>query len=467
MQVISQRAVGASATVFLAFFLTPDDFGLVAMMAVFLAIASSAMGSGFSQALVRKDTVTQVDLDTAFICNLVLGVIAYFVLYLVAPFIGEFYNDSRLIVMIRVSGLAVIVSSFGVVQLAILSRNLHFKAQFRATVPASLISGLAAVALAILGAGAWSLIFQTLAAGLITTIILWCQSTWRPTFHFDKASGIDMYGFGYKLFISGLIDTIFRNIYVIVIARIFDSTTAGLFYFANSLKQLAIDQLVQAVQTVSYPALAAVQAESTKLSSGYREIIRIVTYVVFPISLMLASIMYPLFRILFPERWWPAASYAELMFVAGFMYPLHAINLNILKVKGRSDLFLYLEIVKKIITSVILYFTYEYGVIAILYGQIAQSFLAYFANSWFSAKLINYGIKSQLVDIMPAAMLSFLLSAILYSISQLLVDDMKYWCVPLFFVVIATYVVLSHIFRVSAYLSLRSIILQRLAMQSR
>lgn len=400
-QQLATRGVGILVTLLLARFLVPEDFGLVAMMAVFLALGSSLMDSGFREALIRLENITQEDYATAFYANIVLGLISYGILFAAAPAIAGFYEEPRLVDLIRVASLSVIIMSFQVVQVASLSRKLNFKAQLKASLPASMISGVIAVGLAYVGWGVWALVSQTLLNAFVQTVLLWRMEGWRPTRQFSWPSLKGMYNFGYKLFLSGVLDTVFQNLYVIVIAKVFSAPVAGLYFFANKIKELIVQQLVRSIQAVTYPALASVQNDDARLKQGYKKIVVLMTVTLFPGILFTAALAGPLFQILLPEKWYPAVPYFQLLCLVALMMPLHSINLNILKVKGRSDLFLYLEIAKKAVHGVALLITYRYGVIAILVGQIVISFINYIPNSYFSSRLLGYGVAEQVKDFGP------------------------------------------------------------------
>ena len=405
---LARRGVGILVTLLLARFLVPEDFGLVAMMAVFLALGGSLMDSGFREALIRLESITQEDYATAFYANLVLGLISYGVLFSAAPSIAGFYEEPRLVELIRVASLTVIIMSFQVVQVASLIRKLNFKAQLKASFPASVISGIVAVYLAYTGWGVWALVSQTLLNALLHTALLWKMEGWRPTRQFSWPSIKGMYNFGYKLFLSGVLDTVFQNLYVIVIAKVFSAPVAGLYFFANKIKELIVQQLVSSIQSVTYPALASVQNDDARLKQGYKKIVILMTMMLFPGILFTAALAEPIFQLLLPEQWSPAVPYFQLLCIVSVMLPLHSINLNILKVKGRSDLFLYLEIIKKSINGLVLFGTYQYGVHAIIFGQIATSVINYIPNSYFSSKLLNYGIREQIGDFVPTLIISFL-----------------------------------------------------------
>lgn len=402
----AKRGVSILVTLLLAKFLVPEDFGLVAMMAVFLTLGQTLMDSGFREALIRLESVRQEDYATAFYANLALGLVSYGILYVAAPVIAEFYEEPRLVTLIRVSSLTVVITSFQVVQVASLSRELNFKVQLKASFPAGVISGILAVCLAYLGMGVWALIIQMLLNAIVHTTLLWVLEGWRPTRQFSWPSIGVMYNFGYKLFLSGILDTIFQNLYVIVIAKIFSAQVAGLYFFAQKIKELIVQQLVTSIQKVTYPALASLQSDEVRLKRGYKNIVVLMSTTLFPGILFIAVVAGPVFELLLPDKWLPAVPYFQLLCIATIMLPLHSVNLNILKVKGRSDLFLYLEVIKKTINVLTLLATYRYGVYAILAGQIATSVINYLPNSYFSSKLLGYGIGEQIRDFVPVLAIS-------------------------------------------------------------
>ncbi len=415
LEQIFRVGIQTITTIILAWFLLPEDFGLMAMIAVFFAIANSLMDSGFSHALIRKKEVSQTDYSTAFYTNLVLGLLVYALLFASAPFIASFYDEPRLIMLVRVVGLVVIINSFQLVQVADLTRKLNFKVQFKVALPSAIFSGVVAVSMAALGFGVWSLVAQMLISSFVATALYWIINKWRPSKDFSIESLNEMFGFGSKLLASGLIDTAFQNVYVIIIGKLFSATLVGYYFFAQGIQQLVVIQLTGAVQKVTYPALSSIQDDNTALKAFYRRIIQVVTYIVFPCMIALVVLAKPLFSLMLKEDWLPAVPFLQLLCIAGLLYPLHAINLNILKVKGRSDLFLYLEIVKKLMIVTIILISVRFGIFGILIGQIVSSVLAYIPNSYFSIKLINYSVSEQFHDFIPTLLLSVTMGLIMHA----------------------------------------------------
>ncbi len=423
LELTGRQGIGIRVTLLLARFLSPADFGLVAMLSVFFAIANALMDAGFRQALIRKKDATPADYSTMFYTNLALGLLSYGLLFISSPAIASFYKEPRLILLNRVIGLVVIINSFQFIQVVDLTRRLDFKTQFKVTVPAGVISGIVTVVMATKGFGVWSLVAQMLISPLLITISLWAINTWRPSFAFSIESFRDLFSFGSKLFLSGVLDIVFRNLYVIVIGKLFAATVVGWYFFATKVIEIVVGQLSGSIQKATYPALASIQDDDARLKNAYRKVIKATVYVVFPAMTFLAALAEPLFRLLLNPRWLPTVPYLQLLCVSALVYPLHVVNLNVLQVKGRSDLFLYLEILKKGIIVFVILISVHYGIYGLLLGQIATSFLAYIPNSYFSAKLISYPAKEQLVDVIPTLGIALLSGTVMFLIGLLLDSD--------------------------------------------
>ena len=417
---LSLRGISTVITVVLARFLAPEAFGVIAMLSVFIQLANSLMESGFKQAIIQRKNTTHLDYCTVFFSNILLGVVSYIVLYIIAPYIADFYNKQELIDLIRIIAITIVINSFRSIQEARLHKELNFKNLVIASIPSALISGFIAIIFAAAGKGVWALAIQMILSSLFTTLALWKMHSWRPTFVFSVDSFIDMYKFGSKLFISGIINTIFRNLYVIVIAKVFSATEAGYYYFAFKIQQLVIFQLVLAVQQVTFSAFTSIQHDSDKLKKGYRQLLTIFAYTVFPVTLLLCAVSRPIFIIFLNESWVPAVPILQLLLLAALLLPLQTVNLNILQVAGRSDLFLVLEIVKKTVLAGILAMTFSQGIYAILIGGVINSIIGYLINSHYSKELTGYGRGEQIRDSIPALLSSLLVMLPLYVVVEFL-----------------------------------------------
>lgn len=458
-ELILRRGIGIAVTFILAFFLNPDDFGLMAIMTIFIAVGTSLMQSGFREALIRLSLVNQSVLNSAFFANIILGIISYCILYFSAPVVANFYEEKDLTLLIQVTSLAIVISSFQSVPNAILSRAMNFRAQFGANFPAGIISGIAGVIAAVYGVGVWALVVQVIMHALISTTLFWRLSGWSPSFKIDVDALFVMYRFGYKLFLSSFIDIVFRNIYLLLIAKVFTTSIAGLYFFADSIKRLVVDQLVSSIQSVTYPALSKRQDDEGNLKNNYKKLIKITSLIMFPVLLFISVLSELIFEIFLPANWLEAADYLVLMCWAALLYPIHAINLNILKVKERSDIYLGLEIIKKTLVIFILSFTFNYGVEAIIVGQIFGSFLVYIPNAYFTKKMINYGYLEQLKDFVPTLLIGIIASIVG---SMVVINSTE--ILPLFSlllsggIMITVYIILNYIFQYSLYKDILKVI---------
>lgn len=418
---LARRGVGIMVTLLLARFLVPEDFGLVAMITVFLALGQSLMDSGFRQALIRLPEITETDYSTAFYANMLLGLISYGILFCAAPAISTFYEESQLTDLVRVASLTIVVNAFRVVQVASLSRDLNFKVQMQAGVPASMISGAVAIGLAYWEFGVWALVAQSLIAAVVHTAILWWRQGWRPSKSFSFVSLREMYNFGYKLFLSGSLEIIFKNIYPLVIAKVFTASSAGLYFFADRIRELVVSQLLHSIQAVTFPALSKKQASATDLKNGYRRVIKVIIALYVPLVAGLILVAPWLFELLFPEDWYPAHRYLQILSLAALLQPIHSLNLNILRVLGRSDILLSLQILKKIVTALVLLITSQISLEAVMWGQVIQSVVFYFPNKYYSDRLIDYSFVEQFRDVG----LYYLASAIVFGVSSWVVIQMQ------------------------------------------
>ena len=334
-------------------------------------------------------------------------------LLLSAPAISTYFNEPRLYVTIQVLGVSVIINSFSIIQRTILIKLIDFKKQTLISLTSTLLSGVCAILMAYQGYGFWSLVAKQIIAILVSSILLWFLSNWRPLWEFSIQSFKELFGFGYKLLISGLIDNLYRNIYLIVIGKYFSIHELGFFTRANDFSKLPSEGLSSVIGRVSYPILASIQDDKLKLKSYYSKLIRSTMLITFVLMLGLVAVAEPLVISLLGEKWRPAIIYIQLLSLVGMLYPLHALNLNMLQLLGRSDLFLKLEIIKKLISIPIIIVGVLFGVKEMIIGMLFSSFFAYYLNSYWSGKLINYSMRSQLMDIIPSFILAVIMCSVL------------------------------------------------------
>ena len=392
---------GASTvfTLFLAKLLAPESFGLIAMITIVFQVATVIVQSGLGQSLIRSESVSQTDLNTVFYTNMVMAGLVYAAIFFSAPWVAHFYEQPVLVELLRVTALVVVFNAAKMVQVAVLVRAMNFKAQMKANTTGVLLSGTAAVAAAYAGFGVWSLALQIVASAVVSTLILWIASTWRPSWSFSIRSFRHHFSFGVNLLAEGLLEVVFQNSYVLVIGRFFSAEMAGLYYFARRISDLISQQFTGAVQQATYPALATLQNETENLKAKYREIIQVTMAIISPIMFLIAALSEPVVSLLFGEKWLGAVPYIQVLSWVAVLYPLHALNVNALKVKGRSDLVLKVGFVKKAVSLSILVASIPYGVLGIVVGQAVASTLALLPNTYFCRRLVNYSLMEQMADI--------------------------------------------------------------------
>ena len=391
----------------------------MAILTIFIAVSNSIVDSGFSNALIRKTDARRVDYNTVFLFNLLVSGLLYVVLFLAAPAISRFFKEPLLVEVMRVIGWVLVINALAIIPRTLFVKEVNFKTQTKISLIASISSGVIGIGMAWTGMGVWSLVGQQLSRQLLNTLFLWIYCTWRPAWEFSMQSFKELFGFGSKILLSGLLNTIFNEIYSLVIGRCYTSAQLGQYTRANQFNQIFSSNLTTVIQRVSYPVLSSIQDESERLREAYRKVIKSTMLISFACMLGLAAVARPLILILIGEKWLPAVGFLQIICFSGMLYPLHAINLNILQVKGRSDLFLRLEIIKKIIAVGPLVLGVLYNIEYMLWGSVCTSLIAYFLNSYYSADLIDYPTKEQIKDILPTFLVSFVTAAVMWSLTLL------------------------------------------------
>ena len=416
---ITNYGIAFIVGIVLARILTPEEYGVMAMVTIFIAVSNSIVDSGFSNALIRKTSIRSVDYNTVFYFNLIVSIFLYLILYVSAPAISVFFKEPVLVDVMRVIGWVLIINAFAIIPRTILVRNINFKTQTKVSLIASLSSGIIGIGMALTGWGVWSLVGQQLTRQLFNTVFLWIFCRWRPLWEFSIQSFKELFGFGSKLLASGLIDTIYKDIYSLIIGRFYSAADLGQYTRASQFSTIFSSNLTSVVQRVSYPVLSSIQNEPERLLGAYRRVIKTTMLVTFACMLGLGAAAKPLILLLIGEKWLPAVSFLQIICFAGMLYPLHAINLNILQVKGRSDLFLKLEIIKKVIAVIPIAIGIFYGIEFMLWGSVCTSFVAFFLNSYYSADLIGYPTLRQIKDVLPTFLVSLIVAGIMWGLSFL------------------------------------------------
>ncbi len=403
----------------LARLLSPEEYGLIAIITIFISVFNSIVDSGFSNALIRKQNATEADYNTVFYTNLSISVILFFVLFFGAPLIADFFARPQLTALTKAMSSIVIINAFAIVQNIRLTKNIDFKTKTKVSLIASLASGAIGIAMAFGGFGVWSLVAQQISKQLLNSIFLWCFIRWLPKLLFSWKSFKEMFDFGWKLLVSGLINTVWTEIYQVIIGKFYQPQTLGQYTRAQQFSSIFSSNLTSIIQRVSYPVLSQLQDDKERLKSGYKRIIKITMLVSFVLMLGLAAIAKPMILVLIGDKWLPAVPFLQILCFNMMLYPLHSINLNMLQVQGRSDLFLKLEIVKKIVGVIPLCLGIFVNIYYMLIGSVFVGFFSYYLNARYSGPFLNYSIKEQVGDILPSFIIALMMALPIYAISYL------------------------------------------------
>ena len=394
--------------VILAPLLFPSEYGIIGLGTVVLAVSEAFITAGFGSALIRKQDRTETDNSTVFFFSVVASIVFYFLLYVTAPLISDFYHQEILTSITRVLGLTLIAGAFCIVPNALFSSRIDFKTTAKISVITGIAGGVTGIILAYFGYGVWALVYQMLVNQFVRSILLFVYSKWWPQERFSEESFKTLFSFGSKLMFSGLLNAIYGNLYAIVIGKLFAPSTLGLYTRASAFARLPSSNLTNVLQRVTYPVLSTIQDETERLADIYRRLLKMSAYVIFPMMMLLFGVSDPMVRWILTDKWEGCIILLQIICFSLMWYPIHAINLNLLQVKGRSDLFLKLEIIKKIVGTVIVLVFSHWGIIALCLGGIISSFISLIINTYYTGKLINVGFVRQMLDVFPIFVISLI-----------------------------------------------------------
>ena len=454
---VLQYVVTFVVSIILARLLTPSDYGLIGIVTIFTAICNTVINGGFMSALVRKNDVTTDDYNTVLICNFLTSVVLYGILFILSPFIASFFERAELVPLIRVASLGLIIGSFSIVQKARLTKQIDFKTQTKVSFLASLISGIVGVVFAFLGFGVWSLVAQHLTSSFLSATLLWVFNKWSPSFLFSKKSFVELFGYSWKMLLSGLLDTIWNQLSQVVVGKFYHPDTLGHFTRAKQFAEIISLNFTNVIQRVSFPALSEVQEDKERLIGAYRRILKVSMLFSAVLLFGMGAVSEPMIHCLLGEKWHQAALYLPLVCIHMSTYPLHSLNLNLLQIQGRSDLFLYLEIIKKSIAVVPLVLGAMVGIYTMLIANIVVTIISFFLNSYYTGKLLGYTPWMQIKDVSSSYMVAIIMGAIVFFFKYLPISDL--FILPLqlivgFFVTVG----LCNLFKLQEYFEIREIV---------
>ena len=411
---ILAQLVAFAVYVVLARILDPDLFGTVALLTVFINILQVFVESGLGNALIQKKDADNLDFSTVFFTNVVFCSFLYLLLFCLAPCISSFYNDSALTPFIRVLGITVLISGVKNVQQAYVSRHMMFRKFFFATLGGTIVAGVVGILMALNGAGVWALVAQHVINLLIDTIILWIIVRWKPSakYSFERLKGL--FGFGWKLLVSSLIEAIYNNVYQLVVGKKYNTEALAYYNQGEKIPKLIVTNINTSMDSVLFPVMSNVQDEKEHLRSMTKRTIKTSIYILAPLMFGLAAIGEPLVSVMLTEKWLPAVPFLRIFCVTYVFYPIHTANLNALKAMGRSDLFLKLEIMKKVVGISAILITVNISATAIAYSLLVTNFICQIINSWPNRKLLKYGYLEQIKDILPCLGLALLMAVCVF-----------------------------------------------------
>ena len=403
----------------LARLLSPVEYGLIAICLIFTTVLQGMVDSGFSNSLIRKKEVSNEDYNTMFITNMVTSVVLYFFLFFSAPMIAIFFERPELVELVRAMGIILFLHALGITQSTILTKSIDFKTKAKVSFISAIVSGGIGIFMALSGFGVWALVGQKLSGQLLFTVNLWILNRWWPNFTFSRQSFHYMWGYGWKLMVSGLLNNIWNQIYQIVVGKFYSPATLGQYGRSREYAHIFSQTLTGIVQRVTFPVLATIQDDKARIVAAYRKIIRVSMFVTTLCMIPLGSIAEPLVYCLIGPKWHEASTYLPLICLSMSLHPVHAINLNMLQVQGRSDIFLNLEIVKKFFSIGPICLGIFIDIYWMLIGSIVTSIVSFFINSYYTGRSMRYSSWMQISDILPSYTVALIIATPIYFIKYL------------------------------------------------
>lgn len=441
----------------LARLLSPDEYGLIGICLIFNTVLCGIVDSGFSNALIRKKDCTDDDYNTMFLTNLGFSIVLYGLLFICSPLVAHFFGRQELTALIRATGLLLFFNALSITQVTILTKRIDFKTKTKASLISAILSGIVGIAMANTGFGVWALVGQMLSKQLLYTLCLWVLNKWWPKLMFSTASFAYMWGFGWKLLLSGLLNNIWNQLYQVVVGKFYSPATLGQYTRSYEYANIFSANLTSIIQRVSYPVLSEIQDDKQRMVEGYRRVIKITMFVTAICMISLGAVAEPLIYCLIGSQWHEAATFLPLICISMAFYPLHAINLNMLQLLGRSDIFLYLEIIKKIIGTIPICIGIFIDIYWMLITSIIIGFVSLYLNSWYTGKVLGYTFWKQLRDIAPSFAIAFTIAISVYFLKYLPISNLGILLIQIV-VGVLVYVVISRKSNLDEYKEVVSII---------
>lgn len=421
---ITIQLIQFSIGVLMARILSPSDYGLIGILYVYIAVCTTIMNAGLSLALIRNTQRTESDFCTAFYFNIVVGMTFAILLWSLSPYISSFYEQPLLKDLTKVMAIPLVINSFNIVQRTRYMIDMNFKQLAKIGIISAIFQGISGLIMVYNGLGVWSIAWSSVIGAMTNCILCWCWSNWRPRKSFSIFSFKKMFKYSSKLLASSLLDTIWNNIYPLIIGKCYSPISLGYFTRSQHYATLPASTITDVISRVSFPILSERQDNKKHLKQTYNQMIQMSAFLTFPLMIGIATLSTPLIHFMLTEKWMPCVPYLQILCIAMMLYPINALNLNLLKVIGRSDLFLKLEVWKKIIGVLIMCITIPFGLLAICYGMLFLSAIAIFINSYYTGKYLQLGVTKQLKIFFPILISSSIMSAIIHLTRQNIHHDL-------------------------------------------
>lgn len=447
----------------LARLLMPSDYGVIGMLNIFIILSETFIVGGFGQALIQKKNPTHIDYTTVFYWNLIASIILYGVLYAISPTIANFYQMPQLVSLTRIYGLILIISAFSIVQNNLLQKDLKFKTLSLRNITAAFLGTVVSIIMALKGYGVWSLVASHLVNAIVSVILLWKLSNWRPTWAFSWHSFKELFSFGSLMAVSSLVDQFYKEMQGLIIGKWYSATDLGYYSQAKKLENIPTSSLSQIVSQVTFPVFSKLQDNKKQLKAGVRKCTIAVTYLNFPLNILLIVIAAPLINLLYGPNWEQSIIYFQLLNIVGLFYTITTMNNSIIKSLGKSKIFLYMKIIQRIIGLILIFIGASYSIIGLLVGVISSVVLNYIITTFINNKLLNYGLFEQLADVGFSFILALILGVIAYMFVSLYSVCNQYliMLVQIAFYIL-NYLFISKIFKVKGFLLFEEIIKYRI-----
>lgn len=417
IQKIGVSAISLISNIVLARLLAPEDFGCIGMLAIFIYIANSIVSGGFVSTLIQKKDAGDVDFSTVFYCNLVSAIILYVILFLFAPFIASFYAIEKLSLVLRIQGIVLIINALSVVQSTLLRKNFEFGKYARISIIASVVSVVPAIIMAYNGWGVWALVSQQLILSLVSAMLLWCSTTWHPSWMFSWISFKSLFGYGCYMLLSELLNSLFDNIQGLLIGKKFNASIMGYYSQAKKLEEVPTQSISQMVAQVTFPLYSEIQENKENLKYALKKSVATMNFINFPLMLLLLVIAKPIFVILFSDKWLPSVACFQILCIAGLVNCMQSVNYQVVAAVGQSKQLFKWNVIKRIIGICLMFIGIYWGINGILWAVVLSSYITFYVNAWLASKSVQYSVLQQVTDALPllslstvAAMITSLLS---------------------------------------------------------